>query len=239
MASAGVAVKTIVIANSSELVRDRFRAVLESAGHESVFIAGATELLALLKANLAGVDLVVLDMRLPAASGVDLVRAIRKIDGGRLPILIFSGTIAGADEVRALAGLGVAGYLNEHSAAHHILPSLAPHLFPDNFNRRGSPRAGLGIPVEYRSSHSVAVAQTLDLSHGGLGIRTTSPVEPGSKLRVRFRIPGATEDTSAEGCVVWSDPRVGMGLQFEAPTPADRNAIDNFVDTHFFSNRKA
>jgi len=31
---------------------------------------------------------------------------------------------------------------------------------------------------------------------------------------------------------------VGMGLQFEKVDPADQAAIDEFVDQHFFTNRK-
>jgi len=30
-----------------------------------------------------------------------------------------------------------------------------------------------------------------------------------------------------------------MGLQFEKVDPADQTAIDAFVDSHFFSNRRA
>jgi hypothetical protein len=30
-----------------------------------------------------------------------------------------------------------------------------------------------------------------------------------------------------------------MGLQFERVDPSDQQAIDTFVDAHFFSNRKA
>jgi uncharacterized protein (TIGR02266 family) len=239
MASTTVTAKTVLVADDTAFVRDRFRAALESAGHKAIVVKSAAELLARIKADLAGIDLLVLDLRLPHAPGVDLVRSIRKLDAGRLPILIFSGTIASADEVRALATLGVAGYLNEYSAPQHILPSLAPHLFPDNFNRRGSPRAILGIPVQYRFGNTIAAALTLNLSHGGVAIRTTSPLDAGSKIRVRFRIPGTKGDVNAEGRVAWSDRRVGMGIQFEILDPADQAVIDNFVNAHFFSNRKA
>ena len=151
-----------------------------------------------MRADLARIDLIVLDLRLPHAGGVELVRTIRKIDQGRLPILVFSGTIATADEVRDLAALGVAGYVNEYSAVQHILPSLAPHLFPDNFNRRGSPRVVLGIPVAYRFGNTIAAALTLNLSKGGLAIRTMSPLQGGSKVRARFRLPGSKRDIEAE-----------------------------------------
>jgi uncharacterized protein (TIGR02266 family) len=121
----------------------------------------------------------------------------------------------------------------------NILPSLAPHLFPDNFNRRGSPRVVLGIPVAYRFGNTIAAALTLNLSKGGVAIRTMSPLDQHAKVRVRFRLPGSKLDVEADSRVAWSDRRVGMGLQFEKADPADQAAIDEFVDQHFFTNRKA
>src|SRR6187455_413210 len=215
MASTSLSSKTVLVADDTAFVRDRFRSALENAGHRAVSVKSAAELLARVRADLAQVDLIVLDLRLPHQPGVDLVRSIRKLDDGKLPILVFSGTIANADEVRDLAALGVAGYVNEYSAVQHILPSLAPHLFPDSFNRRTSPRVTLGIPVQYRFGNTIAAAITLNVSHGGLAIRTTSPLDSASKIKVRFRMPGSKKDIDAEGKVSWSDRRVGMGIQFE------------------------
>ncbi|MGB7219318.1 MAG: PilZ domain-containing protein [Vicinamibacterales bacterium] len=239
MATTSITSKTIVIADDTAFVRDRFRTALEHAGHKAVPVKSAAELLARVRADLDKIDLIVLDLRLPHAPGLDLVRGIRKLDEGRLPILIFSGTIANADEVRELAALGVAGYVNEYSAVQHILPSIAPHLFPDSFNRRGSPRVVLGIPAQYRFGNTIAAALTLNLSHGGIAIRTTSPLEGGAKIKVRFRMPGSKKDLDVEGRVAWSDRRVGMGVQFEKVDAAHQTVIDEFVDAHFFSNRKA
>src|SRR5437867_2058800 len=239
MASIAVTTKTVVVADDTAFVRDRFRTALETAGHRAIAVKSAAELLARVRADLDAIDLVVLDLRLPHAPGVDLVRSIRKLDDGKLPILIFSGTIATADEVRDLAALGVAGYVNEYSAVQHILPSLAPHLFPDNYNRRGSPRVVLGIPIQYRFGNTIAAALTLNLSHGGIAIRTTSPLEAGTKIKIRFRMPGSKRDIDAMGHVAWSERRVGMGMQFDTVDPAHQAVIDHFVDAHFFSNRKA
>jgi uncharacterized protein (TIGR02266 family) len=239
MASTSVSAKTVVVADDTAFVRDRFRAALENAGHKAVTVRSAAELLARVGADLAEIDLIVLDLRLPHAPGVELVRSIRRLDDGTLPILVFSGTIANADEVRELAALGVAGYVNEYSAVEHILPSLAPHLFPDNFNRRTSPRVVLGIPIQYRFGNTIAAALTLNLSHGGIAIRTTSPLDEGSAIKVRFRMPGSKHDIDAEGRIAWRDRRVGMGIQFNTVDPANQTIIDTFVDAHFFSNRKA
>ena len=239
MASTSVAAKTVVVADDTAFVRDRFRAALEQAGHRAIAVQSASELMTRIRAGMAEIDLVVLDLRLPHAPGVELVRSIRELDGGRIPLLVFSGTIASADEVRQLASLGVAGYVNEYSAVQHILPSLTPHLFPDTFNRRSSPRVVLGIPIQYRFGNTIAAALTLNLGRGGIAIRTTSPLESGARIKVRFRMPGGKREIDAEGRVAWSDRRVGMGVQFEKVDPAGQTLIDNFVDAHFFSNRKA
>src|SRR3954468_14058976 len=116
MASTSVTAKTVIVADDTAFVRDRFRAALEQAGHKALTVKGAAELLARVRADLATIDLIVLDLRLPHAGGMEIVRPIRKIDGGRIPILVFSGTIGSAEEVRSLAALGVAGYVNEYSA---------------------------------------------------------------------------------------------------------------------------
>jgi uncharacterized protein (TIGR02266 family) len=237
MPSTAGATKTVVVADDTAFVRDRFKAALEQAGHRVVTVKSAAELLARVKSE--PVDLLVLDIRLSNSNGTGLVAAIRKLDDGRVPILVFSGTIGSAEEVRELAGMGVAGYINEYSAVQHILPSIAPHLFPDSFNRRSSPRVALGIPVQYRVGNTIAAALTLNLSHGGIGIRTTSPLEAGMRLRVRFRLPGGGGDIDAEGRVAWSHKRVGMGIQFETVEATSQALIDSFVDAHFFSNRKA
>lgn len=239
MASTGVTAKTVVVADDTAFVRDRFRTALEHAGHQAIVVRTGPELLACLKVDEPTIDLIVIDLHLPQMGGVALVQAIRRLDHGRLPILIFSGTIASADEVRTLAGLGVAGYINEYSAVQHILPAIAPHLFPDNFNRRSSPRVILGIPIQYRFGNTIAAALTLNLGHGGVAIRTTSPLEANARINVRFRMPGARNDIEAEGRVAWSDRRVGMGIQFDTVSPEHQTFIDKFVDAHFFSNRKA
>jgi uncharacterized protein (TIGR02266 family) len=229
------ATKTVLIADDAAFVRERFQAALQEAGHRAVTAKSAAELLGRVRADLEDLDLMVLDLRLPFASGVDLVRAIRKLDNGRLPILVFSGTITSAEEVRELAALGVAGYINEYSAVQHILPSLAPHLFPDNFNRRSSPRVVLSIPVAYRFADTITAVLTLNLGKGGVSIRTMSPLPSGSQTRIRFRLPGARREVEADAKVTWSDRRIGMGLQFERLEPLDQESIDEFVDGHFFT----
>jgi uncharacterized protein (TIGR02266 family) len=233
------AAKNVIVADDTAFVRERFKAALAGAGHRPTTVGSGAELVARVRADAADVDLVVLDLRLPQARGIEVVRLLRRIDGFRAPIVVFSGTIASAHEVRELAGLGVAGYVNEYTAVQHIVPSLAPHLFPHYYSRRISPRVVLGIPVAYRLGNTIAAAVTLNVSRGGLAIRTTSPLEIGTEVKVRFRLPGARKDVDAVARVAWTERRVGMGLQFTGVGPDDQALIDEFVQAHFFSNRKA
>src|SRR5258707_8827442 len=135
--------------------------------------------------------------------------------------------MASGEKVGELATLGGAGNVNEYSAVQHMVRSLAPRLSPNNFNRRGSPRVVLGIPIQYRFGNTIAAALTLNLSRGGIAIRTTSPLESGSTLKVRFRMPGSKIDIDAGGRVAWHDRRVGMGIQFETVDPVSQTIIHN------------
>ena len=80
----------------------------------------------------------------------------------------------------------------------------------------------LGIPIQYRFGNTIAAALTLNLSRGGIAIRTTSPLDGG--LEDQGALPHARlkRDIDAEGRVAWSDRRVGMGIQFEKVDPANQ-----------------
>ena len=57
-------------------------------------------------------------------------------------------------------------------------------------------------------------------------------------VRVPCRLPGSQQAFDIDAHLRWSDPRAGMGLQFDRVDPADQAAIDEFVDSHFFQPRK-
>jgi uncharacterized protein (TIGR02266 family) len=230
--------KTVVIADDTAFVRERFRQALEGAGHRALTSRTGPQLLDAIRGNRTGVDLVLLDLRLPRGRGISLLHAIGTLDQPP-PVVVFSGTIASTDEVRVLDDLGVAGYVSEYAASQHILSALQPHLFPDESERRSSPRAVLGVPVSYRFGNTIAVASALSLSQGGLAVRTTSPLAVDTSLRVRLRLPTGHGEIDAQATVVWTDRRLGMGMRFSDISPAGQAQIDAYVQSNFFSNRKA
>ena len=222
--------KTVIVAINDGHTRERFTAALQRAGHHTFEVRTRGELLAYVQSPPGVVDLIVLDLRL-GGPGAEAARTLRTRES-RTGIVVLSGSVGDAAEVRALAALGVDSYVNECCADKHILPSLAPRLFPDSFNRRTSTRVTLDLPVTFRFADTIATAPTLNLSKGGLGVRTMTPLETGTKVHVRFRLPGSQCDLEAESRVAWSDHRAGMGLQFEEVGMADQSAVDEFVDQH-------
>jgi uncharacterized protein (TIGR02266 family) len=229
--------KTVAVATDTTFVRDRFKAALDAAGHRTMIVKSVAQLLVNVRADFDDLHLIVLDLRMPHAS-VDLVRRVRKLDGGKLPILVFSGSVASLDEVHELASLGVAGYLNEYSATEHILPSIAPHLFPGTFHKREHPRVVMGIPVSYRIGKTITAALAMDLSTGGMAIRTNNPPVRGTAVKLKFALPGSKRQLEAEEVVCWSVQRAGMGMRFVKVKPTDEAVINGFVEAHFFRTPK-
>ena len=213
--------KTVVVVIDAADVRDRFAAALRGAGHRVIGISHPPLLFETLESRSVHVDLVVLDVRL-WTDGVEVVQAIRNADPD-VPIIVFSGSIRSAGEVRALADRGIVNYVNEHITVQHILPSLAPLLFPDSFDRRTSERVTLSIPAALRFGDTIAAVLTLNLGKGGLAVRTMSPVDAGTKVSVRFRLPRSQQDVEAASRVVWCDRQAGLGLQFEEVETHDQN----------------
>ena len=223
-----MSVKTILIAHRDAGVRDRFAVALADARHR--FVTAETEAVARSAAGDSArpVHLALLDLSL-AADRLAFVGDIKRAAGEPIPVMVFSGSVASAAEIPALAEAGV-GYINEHAGTPQILPALAPHLFPDNFNRRASLRVSVGVPISYRAGPTIAGAITLDVGKGGLGIRTMSPLPKGTAVQLKFRLPGASAEIDAAGRVAWSDHKVGMGVQFERISPSDQRTIDAFID---------
>ena len=221
-----MSVKTILVAHPSAAIRERLAAALAEARH--AFVAAPTESAARRAARDADVSLAIVDLGL-SEDGLALVKTIRAGAGRPIPVIVFAGSVRTATEVAALASIPVAGYLNEYAPVAGILPALAPHLFPDNFNRRTGPRIMLAVPVSYQVGPAITAATTFDVGTGGLGIRTMEPLPQGTALDLVFRLPGQTLDVRATGRVSWSDRNVGMGVRFERIAADSQGAIDRFV----------
>ena len=226
-----MSVKTILVAHRVAAVRDRFAAALADARHAYVVASTAAAARTAVADETKPVSLALVDLGL-SEDAIAFVRDLGTTARRPLPILVFSGSVEAASQIAALAALNVAGYMSEHASTPQILPALAPHLFPDSFNRRASRRVALGVPVSFRAGQSLTGAVTLDVSRGGLAIRTMSPLPPGTLIQLTMRLPATQEDIEAAGRVAWSDRKVGMGVQFERLSAAHQQLLEEFLDSN-------
>ena len=78
----------------------------------------------------------------------------------------------------------------------------------------------------------------MNLSRGGIAIRTAAPPPRDTVIKMRFALPGSKKEMHTEGIVCWSVPKSGMGIRFTDVKPVDQEAINTFVDAHFFRSVK-
>lgn len=231
-AGTALALKTVVIADDTPSVRERFHAAVTRAGHHAIAVRTGRELLSLARQSDVNIDLVVLDLSIPQSHGLELVKALRKIDTFAAPILVFSGTVRAAGDVRQLADLGIAGYVNEHAAGQQIAGCLTPHLFRQGPNRRASRRAALTVPISYRVGNTLRAALTLNLSERGVALRATTTLAPETTVNLRFRIPATGQEIEADAVVARVDRLTEMALEFTRVDRATQQSITAFVEGH-------
>jgi hypothetical protein len=215
--------KTVVVAHRVPGVRERFASALETAGHRVVCVGDEPGLADAL-ARETGLALALVDATL-VAHGPEAMAAAA-------PTVVFAGSVADAAAARAWARAGARGWVNEHSAPHQVLSSLAPLLFRDSFDRRASPRVPVAMPVSCTAGSAVSSATALNVGAGGLALRPLTAVPVGEVVRLRFRLPALARDIDVEARVCWSDLRYGIGVQVERISEQDGAALEAFVERH-------
>jgi len=107
--------------------------------------------------------------------------------------------------------------------------------------RRGTlparPRATVRFPVEYQITAPAIAAYCLNISEGGMFIRTPDPAPPNREIRVRFRLPHLDREFRAHGRVAWSNPTPlanpfppGMGVQFLGLEEKTARLLGDYVE---------
>jgi uncharacterized protein (TIGR02266 family) len=85
--------------------------------------------------------------------------------------------------------------------------------------RRRYRRLTLRVVVEYSSDAGLQTELATTLGAGGLFVATDAPLAETTRLKLRFKLPGATHRWELEGRVAWADAS-GMGVEF-----VDRTAV--------------
>lgn len=91
----------------------------------------------------------------------------------------------------------------------------------------------------FKEKGSFLRSYMLNVSKGGLFIKTANPLPLESKVMLQVIMPGDTEKIIIEGIVVWANPAnaknsfpSGMGIKFNKMDLEQREKIEKFVEEH-------
>jgi uncharacterized protein (TIGR02266 family) len=100
------------------------------------------------------------------------------------------------------------------------------------WERRTSQRLPVQLHVIETHEDSTYFQRTANLSSGGLYLEGTMPHPPGTRVRLRFALPGdeAMIEVTAEIMPAGKDAELGMGVRFLDLSPKDRERIDRFIE---------
>jgi len=100
--------------------------------------------------------------------------------------------------------------------------------------RRRYPRKEVWLEIYYQHLDDFFYDYAINLSRGGMFIKTARPLPVGTEINLRFSIPGKKEVIETKGKVVRvvkpDDPRgypSGMGIEFQRLTERDIELINS------------
>lgn len=103
-------------------------------------------------------------------------------------------------------------------------------------DRRRDTRVDTNIEIVFREKGSLMRSYMLNVSNGGLFIKTDQPLPIESMVNLQVQLPDDPEVLDILGRVVWVNPKGadstfprGMGIQFVTMSAPQRDKIMNFV----------
>jgi uncharacterized protein (TIGR02266 family) len=105
--------------------------------------------------------------------------------------------------------------------------------------RREHLRAEASIEIEFKKDIDFVTSYMLNISKGGLFLKTDNAYPLDTIVFLRFTMPGDTQPIETEGKVVWCNNNqrkgyfpLGMGIKFLKLEPNDAEKIKKFVGEH-------
>lgn len=106
--------------------------------------------------------------------------------------------------------------------------------------RRRAVRVAKPLDIEYSANCPPIRARVADLSETGAFVDTSEPVLAGSVVKFRLFLNDAIRwrPVLGKARVAWSQPRVGMALEFQGLSREDRDRIKYYVAAIFFGHEE-
>ena len=226
--------KKIIIVEDNDLYRAALKDLINAQDHLEVVAEACSGVEAIKIIKQFSADLVLLDLRLPEASGYDVLPEISKNTDAKILVL----TILESDHnIKAAFDAGADGYCFKDVSSQELLDAISSVLG----GVRYVSRPGLSYPEERRAEHrqacdynivwaffnkaNLVFARMLNCSRGGCYFETSQDVTPGSSVSIRLdrSVTGPQNSTAvpvlsnAVAEVKWCDKRnnqYGVGARY-------------------------
>ncbi len=79
-------------------------------------------------------------------------------------------------------------------------------------------------------------AELLNVSRGGIGVRTKADLQAGEIVRLRFSLPGRKLVVQAQAAVAWRRPNGDIGLRFEEIPQTSQDELQLWLEGRYFES---
>jgi c-di-GMP-binding flagellar brake protein YcgR len=97
-------------------------------------------------------------------------------------------------------------------------------------------RCSAELPVLLRQAklESELRCTTINISSGGMALRTPAPLDLGQVVQIALFLPGAGQAVQASGTVVWDDNHGKSGINFQCSIRRDQSELDAWLNARFY-----
>ena len=226
--------KTIMLAESSPLATLRIKETLESAGHRVLLTDSAEDMVKKLRIH-QSIDLLLMDLHLNKANGIRLLEWMNLNISRQYPIICMTSQ-SEADQVNwKIKELGAEKAISKNLPPEALKDEINDVLFSYFKKSRFTKRRLTAIPAKFNLGAAIHDGNILNISDGGLFLRTTLNMMTGSKLKIDFTLPNKERTpVTTTGTVKWVTPKTqkestftGVGIAFAEGT--DNSLLKSFV----------
>ena len=231
--------KNILIADDSVFFRTKLSDILLEAGHNVRFARDGREVINELKEDPGGVDLLILDLQMPDIDGFGVLKWIKENDNrGGFPVLVVTGVYEPGSVMERLRGLGASGLVTKGFTPEQMIFRVNRILYPAK-HVEGMPRTRVpvSIPADFTVGDLTRTGYLLNISETGVFLHTKTELLTGTRLTLKFSLPGIGKIFELKGVVKWSTgeaaPKTlfgGSGIMFTSVELEDQDFLRDFVD---------
>jgi DNA-binding response OmpR family regulator len=178
------------------------------------------------------IDALIVDCDLNGSS--QLLRELQSAEGARTVPLVIMG---GSQCQRTLDETGALFAFEKPISVEQAVRTLSAARSMILDGRLRYHRAGLEVPVSLNCKGQRAVdAHLINVSQGGIQIRTNDPVVNAKAMQVSFELPGARSGLKAKAEIAWQDKRGNLGIRFVKLAPRQQRTLQLWLAQQYFAN---